>query len=383
MAIPETCPQEICRKARSALVAMAARVAVAAMLGTSLAACNARQEVISAPQPVQAMTIRPAPREETVTWVGTVRPRHESDLGFRVAGKIVERLVDVGDRVAAGQVLARLDPVDLNLALQSQEAEVRAARSGRDQAVAAEDRAKSLVNQGIVARATLDQRQAAADEARSRVERAERNLSLSQNQLGYADLRADAAGVVSALPVEKGQVVTAGQLVARVARFDTLEAQVDVPEHQTEIARTAKASVSIWGAETVLPAHLRELSPVADRTSRTYQARFTIDASNELLRMGRTVSVKLQRGGEADVARIPLAALMSDGVGPAVWTLNASGDRVRRTAVRVLAYETGVAVIGAGAGEALASGDRIVSLGVHMLDEGKPVRVIEMRADAR
>lgn len=346
-----------------------------------LAACKGEQRpAAAAPQPVQVMTVALAPAAAGASYVGTVRPRVESDLGFRVAGKVIERLVDVGQRVEAGQVIARLDPTDLRLAVEAQQAELTAARSSREQAVAAEGRMRVLLAKGHVSQAVLDQRVAAADEARGRVERAERNLAIADNQLTYAVLTTDRAGVVSALPVEAGQVVPVGQPVARLARLDALEIEVAIPEHLADSVRTAAADVELWGSERErMSATLRELSPDADRASRTYRARFALPSGTSV-ELGRTATVHMAAAGSAaPIAQVPLPAVTNDGTGAHVWVLTADGTRVQRRAVTVAALTREHALVTSG----LAAGDRIVTLGVHMLDEARPVRVVEQRAALR
>lgn len=355
-------------------------ILIAATAAALLGGCKSEAKAPSLAQPVQVATVHFTPRSESWSYVGVVRPRYETDLAFRVGGKVVERLVDIGQSVEAGQLLARLDVTDFRLTVQSQEAELKAAQSSREQAIAAEQRFQTLLDKGHVSKAALDQRVATADEARSRVERAAMSLDLARNQLAYADLKADRAGVVSALPVEVGQVVTPGQLVARVARLDALEAQVAIPEHKLESVRSANAGVVLWGAnDAPLKARLRELSPEADRISRTYQARFTIESTGAGLDLGRTITVNLEHGAAGQVANLPLSAILNDGRGAVVWVVDATGSRVLRTPVDVVALTQEQAVIKSG----LKPGDRVVTLGVHMLDEAKPIRIVEQRADSR
>lgn len=355
-------------------------LAGAVMAGSLVAACKTEVAAPAPPppppQPVQVMVVRLSQPAESWSYVGVVRPRFESDLGFRVGGKIVERLVDIGQHVESGQIIARLDATDLRLAVEAQEAELAAALSSREQAVAAEARYRTLLQQGHVARAALDQRVAAADEARGRVERVERSLAIARNQVAYAELRAEQGGVVSALPVEVGQVVAAGQLVARLARLEAIEAEVAIPEQMIDSVKAARASAEVWsGTGERIGAALRELSPEADRVSRTYRARFALKAATPV-ELGRTVTVHLERGGAGRVAQIPLAAVMSEGKGPSVWAVDPSGTRVRRVNVEIATLARDHAVVSDG----LAAGDRIVTLGVHKLDEAMPVRIVEQRA---
>jgi RND family efflux transporter MFP subunit len=356
-------------------------VAAMVAMATALAACLPEQRAAPAahPQPVQVMTITLAPSQASASYVGTIRPRFESDLGFRVAGKVVERVVDVGQRVEAGQIIARLDPTDLQLQVEAQQAELTAARSSREQAVAAENRTRVLLAKDHVSQALLDQRVATADETRSRVERAERGLAIAQNQLGYAVLSADRAGVVSALPVETGQVVAVGQPVVRLARLDALEVEVAIPEHLADIVAGSSAEVEVWGsAKGRIAAALRELSPDADRVSRTFRARFALQPGT-WVELGRTATVHVAPGSAGTVAQVPLAAVTNDGAGAHVWVLNAAGNRVTRRPVTIASLARDHVLLSSG----LAAGDRIVTLGAHMLDAARPVRIVEHRTALR
>jgi membrane fusion protein, multidrug efflux system len=331
------------------------------------------------PQPIRVMTVGFAPLTATRSYTGVIKPRVESDLGFRVAGKITERLVDVGRRIKEGDVIARLDATDLKLALEVQEAELRAATSTRDQAAAAQQRYRELLEKGHVSTAALEQRTATADEARQRVEKATRAVATARNQIAYTELKADAAGIIATLPAEVGQVVTAGQTIARVARTGELEVQVAVPEQQLDELRTSKATVELWSNGAFkYDAVLREVSPEADNASRTYQARYTIANADPRVALGMTATVKLAQAGGAVVARLPLPAVMNDGRDPSVFVVDSAGTAIKRTPVEVILFGRDDVVIGGG----LVEGQRVVTLGTHQLDETRPVRIVEMMPPA-
>lgn len=355
-----------------------AMVASAALV---LAGCNAESETARIePQPVQVMTVEFKAQAHEWSYVGTVRPRYESDLGFRVAGKIVRRLVEIGQRVEPGQPIATLDPTDLELALEAQKAELAAASTSHEEASAALKRFETLYAQGHVAKAALDQRASASAEAASRLERAERNVALAANQLAYATLASDQAGVVSALPVEAGQVVTAGQLVARVARLSDLEVEVAIPEQKLDAVREARAEIEVWsGSGPRIPAKLREVSPEADAASRTYRARFSFGTPGTGVALGRTATVHLAGIDGREVASLPLSAVMNDGSGPVAWVVSPDGKHARPARVDVASFGQDRIQVRSG----LNRGDRVVTLGVHMLDATKPIRVIEQRAALR
>jgi membrane fusion protein, multidrug efflux system len=326
------------------------------------------------PQPVRVTTVVYAPLEATRSYTGTVKARVESDLGFRIAGKITERLVDVGRKVKQGDVLARLDATDLKLILESQEAELRAATSSREQATSAAERYRQLLDKGHVSTAAYEQRTAAADEARERVEKAVRAIATAKNQVGYGELKADADGVVAALPVDVGQVVAAGQTVARLARFGELEAQVAIPEQQLDDIRKAPAQVELWSNGTQrYAAVLREVAPEADPSSRSFQARFMIVAPDARVALGMTATVLLQQGSQTPVALLPLPAVMNDGRGASVYALDDSGTHIKRTPVSLVSFGREDVIVASG----IAEGQRVVTLGTHLLDEARPVRIVE------
>ena len=350
-------------------------LSAAILAASSLGGCKEESKpVADISQPVRVTAVVFAPLTAAHSYTGVVKARVESDLGFRVGGKIVERLVDVGRQVKTGDVIARLDATDFKFSLESQEAELRAATSSREQAVAAEGRYRDLIEKGHVSTAALEQRTAAADEARQRVEKAVRAIATARNQVAYTELKADAAGVVATLPAEVGQVVAVGQTVARVARNGELEVTVAVPEQQLDELRMSKAVIELWSNSAGrYEGVLREVSPEADATSRTYQARFTIANADARVALGMTATVKLSRAGETTVARLPLPAVMSDGRGPSVFVVDANGTAIKRTPVEVVSYGRDEVIVGRG----LAEGQRVVTLGTQLLDDARAVRVVE------
>lgn len=326
------------------------------------------------PLPVRVVTVALAPSIEQRRYTGIVRARYESDLGFRVAGKVIERRVNVGDEVKAGDILALLDATDFKLNVEAQQAELNAALSSRNQAVAAEKRFRELKDKGWVAEAALDSRIAAADEARARVDRAMRTLDTQRNQTAYTELKADRDGIVSALPVEAGQVVAAGQAMARVARLDALDVVVAVPEQSLGDIERATALAELWGDTTKhYDIKLREISAEADRVSRTFDVRFSLLNADDNVRLGKSATVILTRSETAKLAQLPLSAVMNDAKGAMVWVVDASGEHVSRRPVVVGSFTQDAAIIAAG----LHPGERVVTLGVHMLDEAAKVKIVE------
>jgi RND family efflux transporter MFP subunit len=352
-------------------------VSVVALLPL-LAACGdeAASSVAKAERPVQVQRVVFRPEDATREFVGVVQARHETDLGFRVAGKIVTRIVNVGDRVQIGDVVAHLDPQDLDLQVQSADAELTAALSNLAQAASDALRYENLKARGYAAIADYERKQAAKDEAEGRVTRAQRALDLARNQFAYADLKADADGVITATMAEPGQVVAVGQAVARLAHRGEMEAVVALPENWLDEARQSHAAIRLWsGRGHLFEAKLRELSPQADAVTRTYTARFTIANPNDSVALGMTAAVVLSHAADTQVAKLPLAAILNRGAGPSVFLVDTAGVLERRP-VTISSFNEAAALVTSG----IADGDQIVTLGVQMLEAGQKVRAILGRA---
>jgi RND family efflux transporter MFP subunit len=326
-------------------------------------------------RPVQVQRVVFDSENAARDFVGVVRARYETDLGFRVPGKIVARLVNVGDRVHAGDVMARIDQQDLRLQTESAEAEISAATSNLAQTAADLERYKALRERGFASVADFDRKKLAKDEAEGRLERARRSLDLARNQLAYGDLKADADGVITATLAEAGQVVAIGQPVARLAHRGEKEAVVALPETWLGEARKSNATVRLWSErERGFAATLRELSPQADAASRTYAARFTIKDADDTVAFGMTATVTLTRAANASVARLPLSAILNRGTGPMVYVVDASGALTQRP-VTVTSFGEDTAVVTSG----ISEGDKVVTLGVQKLEAGLKVRTVELR----
>src|SRR6266516_1181806 len=283
----------------------------------------------------------------------------------------VERPVQV-QRVRYDNDAARHD---FALQVESAEAELAAATSNLAQAAAEAERYATLKTRGFAAVADFDRKKAAKDEADGRLERARRALELARNQLSYAELKADADGVITATPAEAGQVVAIGQPVARLARDGEKEAVVALPESFLGEARKAQASVRLWSdPDRRFAARLRELSPQADAATRTYAGRFTIEDADETVAFGMTATVTLARAADAKVARLPLAAVLNRGAGPAVYVVDSSGALELRD-VKVAAFTEDSALVAAG----IRDGETVVTLGVQKLQAGSKVRTVDAR----
>jgi RND family efflux transporter MFP subunit len=358
------------------------RAAPLLLLLPLLAACRGETPAAEAPAPpqpraVQVAEVVLAPAESAAAYTGTVRARREVDVGFRTGGRITTRLVEVGEAVQAGQELARLDPADLALALRSAEADLAGAEAQARQAANDAARSRALLAAGHVAAAFDDQRQAAARAAAERVASASAALDLARNRLSYATLRAPAAGVVTALLAEAGQVVPEGQAVLRLADPAERELLVRVPESALPTLRAATAEARFWARpDATLPATVREVAPQADAALRTYAIRFSLPEAPDWVALGMTGTVRLARPAEP-VATLPLGALHDRGTGPMVWRVVAEG-RVEPVPVTVRALGEQTVQVSGG----LLPGEKVVALGPQLLDPESRVRVVSTRLAA-
>jgi RND family efflux transporter MFP subunit len=355
---------------------LAPLAALAAALLVS--ACGQKTEASRAAptRPVLVTQAHYAPREQAQVLAGVVKARIESDLAFRIAGKMATRLVDIGASVHKGDALAELDAADFRLQLEEAEAEQSSAKAALVQTDAEERRLTTLSKQGWTANADFDKARSAADQARAAVVRADRAVGLARNAIDYATLRADADGVISAVSAEPGQVVAAGAPIVRLAHTDEREAAVSIPETMVDGARADSARVEFWALPGVsVAARLRELSPTSDPATRTYPARFTLVDAPAGVRLGMSVTVSLE-ADSAKVARMPISALFDTGQGPNVWVVDPVSATLSAARVVLSGYDAEWAFIGAGVPE----GAKVVALGVHKLDQGEKVRVVDSLA---
>jgi RND family efflux transporter MFP subunit len=350
--------------------------AAIATLGLIVAAAIAPgRNDVAAPEPVRpvkAMTVKLGEQASRSSYPGTVQPRHQSTLAFRVSGRVTKRLVDVGATVEAGTVLATLDREDLELSLRSAQAQLASAKADLVQAELDLKRYEQIRNSPAFSQSVYDKRLSTSNMAAARVHDADAQVKLRQNQRGYATLVADAPGVVTSARAEAGQVVGAGEAVFTVARAGDLEIAVSVPEQRVAELKDSPARVSLWTQPgTLLTAHLREVGASADPVTRTYDVRYVLDDMPADLQLGMSASVILERRGVGQLAELPLTAIFQTGHAPAVWVLTADNTLAKRLVV-VAAFRSETAVVQSG----LKDGDVVVTAGVHRLDEGQHVRVL-------
>lgn len=343
-----------------------------AALVLALAACDEPTAEVQQPKPVRVATVIMVPSVPATRYAAVIRPRIETDLGFRIPGKVVERLAEVGQRVHPGQPLARLDPNDLDLQVKATEAQLASAQADAANAAGDFRRAAELKRGGWTSGQSYDHARAAHERAKARVAELQAGLTVLRNSSRYAVLTADTEGVVTAILAEPGQVVAAGQTAVRLARLGEMEVVADIPEQQATALADHTLSVEAWSLPgTTMSAVLREISPAADPTTRTYRLRASLQAPPAGLQLGMTATLIAQPRHSVPVARIPLSALSQHGDQPAVWIVNARGDGVDPHPVQVAAYAGDWAIIGGG----LSGGERIVTAGVHKLESGQRIRV--------
>jgi RND family efflux transporter MFP subunit len=303
------------------------------------------------------------------TFTGIVEARVQSDLGFRVAGKILERSVDVGQRVQKGQPLMRLDPEDLRLSAAAQQANVEAARAKYTQAKADETRSAMLVKSGVISPREYDQDRAALDSAKAQLEAAEAQARVSNNSSEYAILLADADGVIVRTLSEPGQVVAAGQTVIQLAHDGPREALINLPEGVRPDLGTI-ASARLYGQDKMYQARLRQLSDAADPASRTFEARYVLEGEAASAPLGSTITITFvgkQTSGNKSI-RLPVGAVYDRGSGPGVWIVDDKSE-VKFRAVQIASIGQEEVVVSDGVG----AGEKVVALGAHLLHEGQVV----------
>ena len=333
----------------------------------ALVACGKKEEAPPAKVERPALThvVGAQAGEGGSVYSGEIRARHEAQLGFRIGGKLVERLVDAGAVVKAGQPLARLDASDAALQAGAAEAQYRVAEADTQ-------RYRELRAKGFVSQAALDAKEAALKSAAAQA-------GLTRNQSAYTTLRADRNGVVAATLAEAGQVVSAGQPVLRVAYDGEREVAISIPESQLAGLKVgALAEVTLWAGEgeaAVYKGRLRELAPAADPVSRTYPARIALEQTDARLALGMTARVTLagaSTGSEQGGYLVPLSAIFQQGDQSAVWVVAADRSVGLRN-IKIAAYRDDGALVA----EGIAAGERIVAAGVHKLSAGEKIRIVE------
>lgn len=351
---------------------MSARVITLLTVAVILAGCSAKAPPAEIVRPVQLAQVNMGTGVDTAVFAGEVKARHETDLGFRIGGKIVARLVDVGARVTKGQPLARLDPADVGLQSDAARAQVVATETESKFAQAEYDRYQNLYREKFISASALDAKKSARDASRARFEQAQANLAVAQNQASYATLVANEDGVITAVAAEQGQVVGAGQPVMRLARENEREVAISVPENRIgELKAAQKLVVALWAKPSrTYEGRVREVAPAVDPATRTFAVRVAIVDPDPGVQWGMTANVGLLAMTAAPTAVVPLTSIYHKDGQAAVWRFDPASGQVALAPVAISQYREDGVVLTSG----VASGDWIVAAGVHKLVPGQVVR---------
>jgi len=348
------------------------------LLGAALlvSACTREAPPEEPVRAVKVLTVGVGSLESGLEYAGEVRARVESRLGFRVAGKITRRPVEVGQRVKAGQLLAQLDPRDYQLATEASRAQLVSATTQRDLAAADLGRYKALKDQNFISGAELERREATLKAAQATVDQAQAQLAGQGNQAAYTQLLADVSGVITAVEAEAGQVVAAGTPVVRIAQDGPREVVFAVPEDKlARVPVGAPVTVRSWTGGPTLRGQVREVAASADPVTRTFAVKVTLaDASaSEALPLGATVYVVPPAAAPQAgvVIKLPTSALRQEGRGTAVWVLEPVTMTVRSQPVEIQTADGNEAVVASG----LKPGQQVVAAGVHVLSPGQKVTI--------
>jgi RND family efflux transporter MFP subunit len=338
----------------------------------ALAGCKPEAEPVEN-RLVRTMVVAPESIAEDRLTIGEVKPRYESDLSFRVAGKVLSRRVDVGAWVKQGDTLATLDTQDYRNRLRSAEADVGSAEAELVERRAAEARKAKLLKGGWTPKATYDAvlRDLRAAEAKLAAAKADRDLI--RDQLDYTELKAEFDGVITAVGAESGQNVDAGQMVVRLARPDEKDGVFNIAETAFGDVSDSHPEVIVWplsNPDLTVEGVVREISPVADPATRTYTVKVTLNNPPEQLQFGMSIAGRL-KGNSALAVVLPLGALFEENGSPAVWLFDRQSGSLSLRPVTVERYEANAVIIANG----LAKGDIVVTAGVNTLSVGQKVRL--------
>ncbi len=345
--------------------------------GKDSAKAAATAEKTEAPRPVHSIRVSGGSIDGALFLPAEVKPRFEQRYGFRVPGKVAKRLVDVGQTVAVGHVLAVMDASDVLPGIAAQNAQVEASRTEVVLQQSELKRVQELSDKGFVSGAALDRQVALTQAANARFKAAQSQGAVANNSLAFQTLRADRAGVVTGIDAEVGSVVGAGQTVVRVSQTGEKELLVAMPERSVDGVRAAKAIVATADAVPgkVYSATLRELSPSADPASRTYAARLSLPQADEALRWGMSATVRIAMS-DAQGFMVPTSALYTRDNTPRVWVVDRTTQTVQPVAVKLgVSGDNGVAVI-----DGLKDGDTVVTAGSNLLQPGQKVRLLDAQA---
>jgi RND family efflux transporter MFP subunit len=345
-----------------------------------LPGCGGTQTATEPVRPVITQKVAVGASATREVYSGEIRARYETDLGFRVAGKIQTRAVDAGSRVKQGQVLARLDPVDAHLVAEAAKSQVASADADLALAQAELDRSAELLSKKFISQSAFDTKQNIFAAARARADQMKSQAAVSANQATYTTLVADADGVVLSVSAEPGQVVAAGQPVLKLARSGEKEVVINAPEGQLARFKVGEeVGLALWSEPArVFRGRIREVAGGADPVTRTYTVKVSALDAPPSAQFGMTANVIFRPASDAALVLLPLTAIAGERDAPAVWVVDPKTNAVQPRRVKLGQFrEDGATVT-----EGLASGDVVVTAGVHKLRAGQVVRVTESLAPA-
>ena len=341
------------------------------ILWLTLSGCAGVKTAAEQPPLVRSQVIRMNDLDQNAKYAGEVKGRYESQLAFQVGGKIISRKVELGNRVNVGDILMEIDPKDVQQAVAITSAQLYSAQSQLTLAENNLKRYKTLHEQGGISRAQYEQYENAYAAAVALARQAAAQNNQGANQLGYTALRAGSAGVISNITAEAGQVVGAGQSVLTLVQDGEREVEIDVPENRYKDILTAKElKVTFWALpEQIVTGSVREISPIADKASKTYKVRISLKNPPPELNLGMTASVATSNASNQSSVYIPLSAIYQTGATPSVWVV--TNDSAALRAVALGAFGDGTVQVVSG----LRSNDVIITAGVHKIKEGQKVRL--------
>lgn len=337
-----------------------------------LSACQQAPEEAAAPRPVWVMTVGSADREAAASYTGEVKSRYESNIGFRIGGKIISRAVNVGDLVKKGQLIAQLDPNDTRLNAQAAHADVQTAQANLALAQAELERRQQLYRQQFISKSALDSYETQVKTTQARLEQARSQAAVSQHQTGYTQLVADRSGVIGMIQAEPGQVVTAGQTVAQIYDLQTLEVLIAVPESRIGNLHVGDAAhITLTDVSQSYQGRVREISPAANSQTHAFDLRIQLLDADQRIKLGMTAQVSVDQAHSAQSIIVPVTAVTQQNGHPSVWVIDAQQKAHARQVTTGALTENGIEITGG-----LQSQERIATIGIHTLTEGMAVQAV-------
>lgn len=338
-----------------------------------LSACQQPPEEVAAPRPVWVMSVGTTQTNASPSYTGEVKSRYESSIGFRIAGKIISRAVNVGDLVKKGQRIAQLDPNDTRLNALAAGAEVQTAQANLALAQSELARREQLYSQRFISKSALDSYETQVKTAQARLAQTQSQAAISQHQTAYTQLLADRAGVIGMIQAEPGQVVAAGQTIAQIYDLQTLEILIAVPEARIGNLKVGdSANITLNEVAQTFQGRIREIAPAANSQTHAFDLRIQLLSTDPLIKPGMTAEVRLNATTATQRLIVPITAVTRHGDKPGVWVIDAKQQARARIVTMGPLSEQGVEIT-----SGLQPGETIATIGVHTLTEGMPVQAIE------